>query len=1404
MLDYGTVLSVVDNLGLQAIGLLTLWATLLLGSAWIVAALSRRASAATLYCIWQFALMTLLVLPIAFAVLPGIPLGLLDTRAETPAPDGDAGTTTRIPYRLATLHSDHAADVRLPVAALPPESEKTDIAITSSVLPNEGTAQQSHRDRREDSSISPNAPPVQQLSTAGFRDWRATAILGVWVVGVAAQFGWMAWCVWRAMRLIRAARPLDDVGASRIYTEVANRLSLSRRVPLLVSCEVGTPMVMGIGRAYIILPEEYVAWPASKVRMALSHELAHVERRDVLWQTAARSAAALYWFHPLSWLALRRMRQERERACDDRVLATGTAAIDYAAGLADFAAALVGRQSPLVGSVGMAEELPLEDRVRAILDDSKHRNPATRKARAALVAVVTCLVLLLGVLRPFSPVQTVAAAAKPDAAPSATADENNSGKKSDKAPAAESDSKSDEEPAAREPKQLPTKGSMLVRVLGPDGEPIAGVKLFANVSSWDRNAGADDHWVIKNDNYVTGPDGTAEIKLPNVVEDVRLWARKEAYAPMFAIWWPASQPELTEIPEEFTYHLQKGTRLGGVVKNDDGAPIEGAKVEVMCRGKGLRTKSNEAVFGTWLAEGDGAARTDAEGRWQLDNVPPGDDIDVRVKLSHPDYIDDNDWGQLQQQQHVTIEALRAQTAVMVMHQGIAVTGTVSDADDNPVKGAVVIWGDRPYWDEGSQEVRTNEQGTYRFPPLPLGPVSITVVAQDWMPERTKVQITSQALPVNFRLRPGKRLRIRFVDQAGAAVPRVGVGISKWKGAESLYNTEHPNVLATQIPRMSDESGIYEWQWAPDSPVEFDFNREGFAEGKASITADDSEHVITMHRPLRFVGSVVDAETGRAIEQFSAVPIIHFRDDFPSVEHQLAVQCKGGRFLMEFDRADVEHSLQFEAPGYATVRTQRYPIGASLPPLTIRMAPAKRFVGRVVDQAGQPLANARVYVGSYSEHMYLDDFETEDVGRSNYRVRTDERGEFEIAHQLERYALTVVCDAGYGEADRPVGEIPGAITVRPWASVRSKLVQRGKPVDNATVRLGIIRDRGGDAARGHLTLHQRTAIDGSFRFDRVPPAPCYVEAELHWAVESPLGSSQSVPIDPSPGEEITVSLGSEGAEVTGMLVLDPPADWDFDYHSALNYLVALRPGVNPPSLVANKGFDWRKGWSDAWTNTQEGGAYLQTLHHYFVKPQPDGRIHISGVLPGEYDLAIHLYGSTEGCLVHPVGVAVIHVTIPDGRPSVDLGTIRVPALAGLKVGDTAPEFVFNDAAGGTRTLADLQGKYVLIDFWATWCGTCVAKMSDVEGLRRKYAEPLGLVVIGANLDHDRSRAKKFLSEQNLPWQQALLGDWSDTDVPQRFAISSVPTYVLIGPDGHVAGHEFSLDAVAAILDKAATR
>ena len=106
----------------------------------------------------------------------------------------------------------------------------------------------------------------------------------------------------------------------------------------------------------LLVPAEAEAWPDERRRLVLLHELAHVRRWDWLTQLVAHVACAMYWFNPLVWLAARQMRIERERACDDLVLASGAKASDYAQELLALAAGL--SDSRLSDAGGRADGAP--------------------------------------------------------------------------------------------------------------------------------------------------------------------------------------------------------------------------------------------------------------------------------------------------------------------------------------------------------------------------------------------------------------------------------------------------------------------------------------------------------------------------------------------------------------------------------------------------------------------------------------------------------------------------------------------------------------------------------------------------------------------------------------------------------------------------------------------------------------------------------------------------------------------------------------------------------------------------------------------------------------------------------------------------------------------------------------
>jgi len=119
--------------------------------------------------------------------------------------------------------------------------------------------------------------------------------------------------------------------------------------------------------------------------------MAHIARWDAAWHGVARVAVALFWFNPLVWIAARRARLERERACDDAVLARGLRATDYASDLLVLAQTLVLPPRAAGSALAMARRSQLEQRVGALLDDRVSRRRASRVSRLLAIALIVLM-----------------------------------------------------------------------------------------------------------------------------------------------------------------------------------------------------------------------------------------------------------------------------------------------------------------------------------------------------------------------------------------------------------------------------------------------------------------------------------------------------------------------------------------------------------------------------------------------------------------------------------------------------------------------------------------------------------------------------------------------------------------------------------------------------------------------------------------------------------------------------------------------------------------------------------------------------------------------------------------------------------------------------------------------------
>ena len=107
-------------------------------------------------------------------------------------------------------------------------------------------------------------------------------------------------------------------------------------------------------------------------------------------------------------------------------------------------------------------------------------------------------------------------------------------------------------------------------------------------------------------------------------------------------------------------------------------------------------------------------------------------------------------------------------------------------------------------------------------------------------------------------------------------------------------------------------------------------------------------------------------------------------------------------------------------------------------------------------------------------------------------------------------------------------------------------------------------------------------------------------------------------------------------------------------------------------------------------------------------------------------------------------------------------------------------LIDGSAFDPRTLA---GKVVLVDFWATWCGPCVAEIPNIRAQYDKY-HAAGFEVVGVSLDDDRAAVADFVAAKELPWPVILDGRGPDNSLADRYGIRAIPALFLVGRDGNV--------------------
>ncbi len=116
------------------------------------------------------------------------------------------------------------------------------------------------------------------------------------------------------------------------------------------------------------------------------------------------------------------------------------------------------------------------------------------------------------------------------------------------------------------------------------------------------------------------------------------------------------------------------------------------------------------------------------------------------------------------------------------------------------------------------------------------------------------------------------------------------------------------------------------------------------------------------------------------------------------------------------------------------------------------------------------------------------------------------------------------------------------------------------------------------------------------------------------------------------------------------------------------------------------------------------------------------------------------------------------------------------------GVEAPDFTLKDIKGNDFTLSSLRGKYVILDFWGSWCGWCIKGMPQMKEYYKKYAGKFEIV--GVDCNDTEAKWKAAVEKHELPWLHVYNVRGGDNDVCNKYGIQGFPTKIVVGPDGKI--------------------
>jgi len=951
-------------------------------------------------------------------------------------------------------------------------------------------------------------------------------------------------------------------------------------------------------------------------------------------------------------------------------------------------------------------------------------------------------------------------------------------------------------------------------------ETQPGKQLVLNVVRADNNAALVDArgwYTIDGDKGVPfnfDASGAFVVPVPAAFRQMRLEVVKDSFVEYTITF--GKGPQADPLPDHYTVHLLPGTVVGGIVRDEQGKGVEGVKVifEAFYELPDNPRRS---------ANGAGVAHTDAEGHWTFAGAPPKPTTLLALSAQHPDFVLSSSHQNLRPAQ---FEQLKKQSLVTVIRRGVSVPGVVLDEQDKPI-AAARVGQDSLGLVNGTT---SDAEGKFVLRGVEPGSRQVMVDADGFVAEATVIEVANaEHKPLEVHLKRGQVLRGRVVDSAGRPVERAYLSFTPLEKFPRL--TSHAT---------SDADGRFVWNSAPNWPVSATVFKQGYVRlPKVTMSADGTEAKVVLleatsgdpfGRPtvLTVRGTAVNDQTGEPIEKFQALVTIQSAAK-RTLSWSSHAQGVNGKYEIPVSEPGDKYVVRIDADGYLPLESPPLAHGPAIQ-FSARLKKATPISGILLQPDGKPASGADAALREWYM-IQVDDGRINTMRSSTPQIhltRAGEDGRFELPAREGKVRVFAVHDSGWGEwVCDGQGAAAAPMTLRPWSTVEGTLAEAGKPAANRTIRLQPMlsapmpANRSEYSARSFFRYETTTDDQGHFAFERVIDGTS--ELMVQQGIEGPRqrvveGLTESLEL--KPGEHRVLHLGGIGRPIVGKLTIPDDLKGKVEM-PRFGQLSSVRPSFIPPAGFDGMTDDQKQKLRDEFKQSPSYQAYLSKPTSYPVTVQEDGTFRAEDVPAGDYLLGFSILGSSPDAsgMIPLLAAARSVITVPEipgGRSDESLDVsklefepwntsprkpLELKAFKDLKAGEAAPDFEALTYDGNKVKLTDLRGKWVLLDFWATWCGPCMVEMKNLERLHEKLDKDSPVVMVGISLDDRLQEPARFLQNRKLPWLQWYGGASGPQSGFESFGIHAIPSGWLIAPDGKIVARDLEGDAVPAALDKA---